>query len=85
MPCTAMRCGVPAQDTDCVFALRCAVQPSAKNLGDEGGFAPNLKSPHETLTYIERAIEAAGFKVGADVFLALVRRVASLRHAAPSC
>lgn len=45
--------------------------PSAKNLGDEGGFAPNLKSPHETLTYIERAIEAAGFKVGGDVFLAL--------------
>jgi len=37
--------------------------PSAKNLGDEGGFAPALKSPHETLTYIERAIEAAGFKV----------------------
>jgi enolase len=45
--------------------------PSAKNLGDEGGFAPPLKSPHETLQYIERAIEAAGFKVGVDVFLAL--------------
>jgi len=45
--------------------------PSAKNLGDEGGFAPPLKSPHETLNYIERAITAAGFAVGQDVFLAL--------------
>ena len=45
--------------------------PSAKNLGDEGGYAPALTSPDETLTYIERAIEAAGYKVGEDVFLAL--------------
>jgi enolase len=44
---------------------------SAKNLGDEGGFAPLLKSPAETLDYIERAIEAAGYKVGVDCFLAL--------------
>jgi len=45
--------------------------PSAKNLGDEGGFAPPLKSVHETLKYIERAIVAAGFGVGEEVFLAL--------------
>ena len=45
--------------------------PSAKNLGDEGGYAPALTSPDETLTYIERAIVAAGYKVGEDVFLAL--------------
>jgi len=44
---------------------------SAKNLGDEGGFAPPLKSPHETLNYIEQAIEAAKYKLGSDVFLAL--------------
>jgi len=44
---------------------------SAKNLGDEGGFAPNLDSPNQALKYIEQAIEAAGFKVGGDVFLAL--------------
>jgi len=45
--------------------------PSAKNVGDEGGFAPNLESPDQALTYIETAISAAGFKVGVDVFLAL--------------
>ena len=45
--------------------------PSAKNLGDEGGYAPALTSPDETLGYIEKAIVAAGYKVGEDVFLAL--------------
>ena len=45
--------------------------PSAKNLGDEGGYAPALTSPDETLGYIEKAIEAAGYKVGEDLFLAL--------------
>jgi len=44
---------------------------SAKNLGDEGGYAPNLDSPNQALKYIEQAIETAGFKVGVDVFLAL--------------
>jgi len=44
---------------------------SAKNLGDEGGFAPDLQSPHEALSIIEEAIGLAGFKVGEDVFLAL--------------
>jgi enolase len=44
---------------------------SAKNLGDEGGYAPSLDSPHQALKYIEQAIESAGFKVGGDVFLAL--------------
>jgi len=44
---------------------------SAKNLGDEGGYAPLLKSPNEALKYIEEAIKQSGFKVGEDVFLAL--------------
>jgi len=44
---------------------------SAKNLGDEGGYAPLLDTPHQALKYIEQAIEAAGFKAGQDVFLAL--------------
>jgi len=44
---------------------------SAKNLGDEGGYAPPLSNPSQTLKYIEQAIEAAGYKVGSDVFLAL--------------
>jgi len=44
---------------------------SSKNLGDEGGFAPNLDTPDEALTYIEDAIKAAGYEVGKDVKLAL--------------
>lgn len=41
------------------------------NVGDEGGFAPNLKSADEALSYIMRAIEKAGYKPGDDVVLAL--------------
>jgi len=41
------------------------------NVGDEGGFAPNLKSADEALTFIMRAIEGAGYKPGEDVMLAL--------------
>lgn len=44
---------------------------SAKNLGDEGGYAPDLQSPHEALSIIEESIGLAGFTVGVDVFLAL--------------
>ena len=41
------------------------------NVGDEGGFAPNLKSAEEALGFIMRAIEKAGYKPGEDVVLAL--------------
>ncbi|MDX1923366.1 MAG: phosphopyruvate hydratase [Alphaproteobacteria bacterium] len=41
------------------------------NVGDEGGFAPNLASADEALTFIMKAIEAAGYKPGDDVMLAL--------------
>ena len=41
------------------------------SVGDEGGFAPNLKSADEALTFIMKAIEAAGYKPGDDVMLAL--------------
>src|SRR5262249_7436670 len=41
------------------------------NVGDEGGFAPNLKSADEALSFIVKAIEAAGYKAGDDVMLAL--------------
>jgi enolase len=41
------------------------------NVGDEGGFAPNLASADDALTFIMRAIEKAGYKPGHDVFLAL--------------
>jgi enolase len=41
------------------------------NVGDEGGFAPNLKSADEALSYVMKAIEAAGYRPGDDVALAL--------------
>jgi enolase len=40
-------------------------------IGDEGGFAPNLKSADAALSFIMKAIEAAGYKAGDDVMLAL--------------
>ena len=43
----------------------------ATNVGDEGGFAPNLKSADEALGFIAKSVEAAGFKLGDDVVLAL--------------
>ncbi|MDR1348054.1 MAG: phosphopyruvate hydratase [Prevotellaceae bacterium] len=41
------------------------------NVGDEGGFAPNLKSNEEAIEVILNAIEKAGYKPGEDVFIAL--------------
>ncbi len=41
------------------------------NVGDEGGFAPNLASAEEALKFIVAAGEAAGYKVGEDFWLAL--------------
>jgi enolase len=41
------------------------------NVGDEGGFAPALKSSDEALSFIMKAIEKAGYKAGDDIVLAL--------------
>jgi enolase len=41
------------------------------NVGDEGGFAPNLASNEEAIEVVLKAIEKAGFKPGSDVFIAL--------------
>src|SRR4249919_2616886 len=41
------------------------------NVGDEGGFAPNLKSAEAALDFVMQAIAKAGYKPGGDVMLAL--------------
>jgi enolase len=41
------------------------------NVGDEGGFAPNLPSAEAALDFVMQAIETAGYKAGRDVFLAM--------------
>jgi len=43
----------------------------ATNVGDEGGFAPSLKSNAEAVEVIVEAIEAAGYKPGKDIYIAL--------------
>jgi enolase len=54
-------------------ALRNALKDEGHNtnVGDEGGFAPNLSSADEALSYIMKAIEAAGYKPGEDISLAM--------------
>jgi len=64
----AMRMG-----TECYQALRRLLVQAQLTaaVGDEGGFAPNLDSDAQALEWMMRAIEAAGWKAGEDVSLAL--------------
>jgi enolase len=59
--------------TEVFHSLRQVLQGKGYHtaVGDEGGFAPNLKSNEEALQVIVEAIEKAGYEPGKDVFLAL--------------
>lgn len=48
------------------------------SVGDEGGFAPNLKDNRSALSYIIKAVETAGYVPGKDVFIALDVAASSL-------
>jgi enolase len=54
-------------------ALKKGLAKAGQNtaVGDEGGFAPNLRSATEALDFIMRSVETAGYKPGEDVYLAL--------------
>ncbi len=54
-------------------ALKKLLKDASHNtgVGDEGGFAPNLASADEALSFIMKAIESAGYKPGDDIMLAL--------------
>jgi enolase len=54
-------------------ALRASLKKRglSTGVGDEGGFAPSVKSNREALDLVLEAVAAAGYKAGADVFLAL--------------
>ena len=41
------------------------------NVGDEGGFAPNIKSNEEAIKIVLKAIESAGYKPGVDIYIAM--------------
>ena len=74
---------MPAGMTDFMEALRACseIYHSLKSIlnakgystgvGDEGGFAPNLKSNEEAIEVILEAIEKAGYKAGEEIFIAL--------------
>jgi enolase len=74
---------VPAGADDFAEALRCGAEifhalksglhqaGLSTAVGDEGGFAPAISSAREALDYIEKAVSAAGYKLGDDVLLAL--------------
>jgi len=64
----ALRCGA-----EVFHALKSALHSAglSTSVGDEGGFAPNIGSAREALDYIMRAVEAAGYRMGSDVLLAL--------------
>lgn len=44
---------------------------SAKNVGDEGGYAPDFENAEEAVASIEEAIKVAGYEVGKDIFICL--------------
>ncbi len=64
----ALRCGV-----EVYHALKKVLAGSglATNVGDEGGFAPNLPGDREVLDILAEAIETAGYVVGEDVAIAI--------------
>ncbi len=59
--------------TEIFHSLKSVLKAQGLNtaVGDEGGFAPNLRSNEEAITVIMQAIEKAGYSAGKDIFLAL--------------
>ena len=64
----ALRCGA-----EIFHALKSALHQAGLStaVGDEGGFAPAISNSREALDFIEKAVSAAGYKLGDDVLLAL--------------
>jgi len=64
----ALRCGA-----EIFHALKSALHSAglSTSVGDEGGFAPAIRNSREALDFIEKAVSAAGYKLGDDVLLAL--------------
>ncbi|MFW5978531.1 MAG: phosphopyruvate hydratase, partial [Bacteroidia bacterium] len=50
------------------------------NVGDEGGFAPNLKSNEEAIEIVLKAIEEAGYRPGEDIYIALDPAASEFYH-----
>ena len=65
--------GAIQMGSEVFHTLKKELQKAGHNtgIGDEGGFAPNLKSSREALDFILKSIEKAGYKPGKDIYLAL--------------
>src|SRR3982750_181297 len=75
--------GMPVGAPDFAEALRCGAEifhalksglheaGLSTAVGDEGGFAPAINSAREALDFIDKAVSAAGYKLGDDVLLAM--------------
>ncbi|RLS24898.1 MAG: phosphopyruvate hydratase [Planctomycetota bacterium] len=75
----ALRCGV-----ECYHGLKKVLHDKhlSTAVGDEGGFAPNLKSNDEALELIATAVEKSGYKLGEQVFIALDPAMSELANEA---
>ena len=75
----ALRAGV-----ECYHALKQVLHDKhlSTAVGDEGGFAPNLKSNEEALELIAIAVEKAGYKLGEQIFIALDPAMSELSNEA---
>ena len=64
----ALRCGA-----EIFHALKAGLHQAGLStaVGDEGGFAPAINSAREALDFIDKAVSAAGYKLGGDVLLAM--------------
>jgi enolase len=64
----ALRCGA-----EIFHALKSALHQAglSTSVGDEGGFAPAINTAREALDFIDKAVNAAGYKLGDEVLLAL--------------
>jgi enolase len=58
---------------ECFHALKSVLHDKHLNtaVGDEGGFAPNVKSATEALQFLSQAVEKAGYKLGSDIVFAM--------------
>ena len=75
----SLRCGV-----ECYHSLRRVLHDKhlSTAVGDEGGFAPNLKNNEEALELIATAVEKAGYTLGEQVFFALDPAMSELSNEA---
>ncbi|MCS6917962.1 MAG: phosphopyruvate hydratase [Chitinophagales bacterium] len=88
MPCRANRFSEALQmGTEVFHALKQVLKKNghSTNVGDEGGFAPNLSSNEEAVETVLEAIETAGYKPGKDIWIALDAACNELYNSKKKC